>query len=454
MVFHEEIKLLKKERSQLKNASTEYKEYLPSSSSIFSLRPFLDDKDILRVGGRIRNSKFPFSECHPVILPHHSHLTSLVIDDSHFKTLHGGLAQTLANIRRQFWIIRAKNAVKTAILKCVICFRFKRETRIQLMGNLPEHRLHINHPFTNVGIDFAGPIQTRPAKIRGKASITLKSYIAVFVCMSTRAIHVELVSELSTDAFLAALSRFISRRGLCANIFSDCGTNFEGASNVLEENFNNFLQQNPDMLSNLASQKIKWHFIPPGAPHFGGIWEAGVKSVKGHLRRILGSHILTFEEVSTILAKIEASLNSRPLCPMTDNPDDIEVLTPGHFLIHRAPLEPPQPNLRDTKMSSLDRWQFIEKLHQDFWHIWRSEHMSRLQQRPKWLGTLPNIKVGQLVLIKDERLPPLMWNMGRIIKTHPGNDDLVRVATIKTKSNVITRPITKLCVLPLDTTTN
>lgn len=450
MAFHQEIDLLKKEKSQLQKNNPDCEEYLPTTSTIYSLRPFLDEKDILRVGGRLKNSKFPFSERHPIIIPHHSQLTSLIIDDSHIKTLHGGLAQTLAHIRRQFWIVRAKNAVKSAIQKCITCFRFKKENRIQLMGNLPEYRLQISPPFTNVGIDFAGPIQTRPAKIRGKAAVTLKSYIAVFVCMSTRAMHIELVSELSTNAFLAALSRFTSRRGLCSNIFSDCGTNFEGANNVLQENVNAFLSENTDLLTNLATQNIKWNFIPPGAPHFGGIWEAGVKSVKGHLRRILGSHILTFEEVSTILAKIESSLNSRPLCPMTENPDDLEVLTPGHFLILRAPLAPPQPDLTDVKISTLNRWQHIEKLHQDFWNIWRSEHLSRLQQRPKWLKTQPNIKVGQLVLVKDERLPPLTWNMGRIMEIHPGNDGLVRVATLKTRNSVITRPITKLCVLPLE----
>lgn len=186
-------------------------------------------------------------------------------------------------------------------------------------------------PFSQVGIDYAGPILMRDTKLR--KSREYKIYIAVFICMSVKAVHLEVVSDLSTDAFLAALDRFVARRRLPSDIYSDCGTNFIGASKELKKLVN--LPDNQHVLA--AAKMCSWHFNPPSAPHFGGLWEVAVRSAKTLLTRTVGSQRLTLEEMCTVLCRVEAALNSRPLVPLSSDPRDLECLTPGHFIIGQPP---------------------------------------------------------------------------------------------------------------------
>lgn len=185
------------------------------------------------------------------------------------------------------------------------------------------------------------------------------------------------------------------------------------------------------------------------SPHFGGLWEAGIKSIKYHLKRVLGDSTLTFEELSTVLYQIEACLNSRPLCPTTADPADDSVLTPGHFLIGNALLAPPESLTRTTNVSSLTRWQLVQKMRNDFWRRWHREYLTRMQQRPKWVSKSSNLEKGNLVLIIEDNLPPTRWVLGRVLEIHPGQDGLVRVSTLRCQGTVIKRPIVKLALLPI-----
>lgn len=235
-------------------------------------------------------------------------------------------------------------------------------------------------------------------------------------------------------------------------MFSDCGTNFVGANKELQKLLTAASVDWKEIATTLVNEGIKWNFIPPASPHFGGLWEAGVKSIKYHLKRIIGLETFTFEELTTLLAQIEACLNSRPLCPMSNDPDDLTTLTPGHFLIGQPLNAIPHPDIEEEKLSCLDRWNRVQKLQQLFWKKWSSEYLARLQQRPKWLKVEPQPAIGDLVLVRDERLPPSKWCLGRIIDTHPGTDNLTRVVTLKTQNGNIKRPITKLCLLPSNNT--
>lgn len=184
--------------------------------------------------------------------------------------------------------------------------------------------------------------------------------------------------------------------------------------------------------------------------HFGGLWEAGVKSTKHHLRRILGDQTPTYEELTTLLCQIEACLNSRPLCPASEDPSDLNALTPGHFLVGEPLtniLEHEEPE--ETIAHPRTRWRLISAMRDHFWRRWSREYLHQLQQAGKWTGARPNFQVGDLVLLKDELSPPARWAMGRITSVHPGPDGRVRVVTVRTAASELTRPIAKLCLLPV-----
>ncbi|XP_048001463.1 uncharacterized protein LOC125238232 [Leguminivora glycinivorella] len=260
---------------------------------------------------------------------------------------------------------------------------------------------------------------------------------------ASKALHLELVSDLTKEAFMAALNRFIGRRGKPRVIFSDNGTTFVGTFNELS----NLLKQ--DFAKDMADAHINFSFIPAYTPHFGGIWESAVKSVKYHLRRTLGLTHLTYELLATCLVKIEAILNSRPLTPLSNDPSDLTFLSPAHLLIGRPLTSLPYPHVMDRKITSLQRYQRIEFLKQHFWNRFSNEYVSSLQQRTKWQSSKGTLHVGTMVVIKDKTLPPLMWLLGRIIQVLPGRDGIARVADIKTKKGVIRRAFNTICPLPI-----
>ncbi|XP_055858986.1 uncharacterized protein LOC129921264 [Episyrphus balteatus] len=346
-------------------------------SKLAKLSPFMDDKGIMRVGGRLENANLPYSQKHPVILPSSNFLTSLIVHDVHMKTLHGGQQLMMATLRSEYWILRLKSTTKQCIHKCLRCYRFNATRMQQQMGNLPTLRVTQAQPFQTTGVDYAGPVQLKAWK--GRCSKVTKAYIAIFVCFCTKAVHLELVSDYTTSAFLAAFKRFTARRGICSNLYSDCGTNFKGAANGMEFE-KTFMpkQWTEDIGRFLLDNGTHWHFNPPAAPHFGGLWEAGVKSMKYHLKRVIGHYTLTFEEYGTVLTQVEACLNSRPLCPINEDPDDLSILTPGHFLIGSALNTVPEKDLTGVKDSHLDRWQLMQRIHQDIWKKWKSEYLVRL----------------------------------------------------------------------------
>ena len=193
--------------------------------------------------------------------------------------------------------------------------------------------------------------------------------MVIFFCFGTKAVHIEVVTSLSKEAFLDALRRFIARRGKPRTICSDNGTNFQGAANELHAIYKMFqsTSQMATVQEFLATEGCEWKFIPPHGPHFGGLWEAAVKSMKYHLRRTLGSQVATYEELCTLLAKIEACLNSRPLCALSDHPFNPTYLSSGHFPIGEPLTQIPAADFTDVKCNRLSRWQTYENQQQHFW---------------------------------------------------------------------------------------
>ena len=316
-----------------------------------------------------------------------------------------------------------------------------------MLGQLPIERLTPDLVFDKVGVDYAGPFYVKYGHVRKPTVV--KTYASVFVSLSVKAVHLELMLELTTEAFLACLRRFISRRGKPTLIWSDHGTNFVGAAREIKELIA-FLktQRSQDAISEFCStQNIQWKFIPEHAPHFGGLWEAAVKSMKTHLRRVIGSVKLTFEEFTTVLAQVESCLNSRPLISLPLDDDGIGALTPGHFLIGR-PLEAlPDPSFSYHSLALLRRWHLCQALVRHFWQRWSSEYITSLKRYTKWHHPSRNICVGDIVILQEDNLIPSKWPLARVIKVHAGKDDFVRVVTVKTNSGTYKRPISKIALL-------
>lgn len=426
------------------------KQPLPKNSRLLSLNPFLDDKGVLRVGGRLQKSEFSFNKKHPIIIPYGSHLMKMIIRNAHLKTMHGGNQLTLCQIRHEYWITSAKRAVKAYINNCVTCRRLTRQNAWQLMGNLPAARTKIvEKAFTYTGTDLCGPIHLRMMAKRGVK--TQKGYIVIFICLSTRAIHIEIVVDLTAESFIAAFRRFIGRRGNVLHLYCDNGTNFVGANTILklesEEAMNDYNMQIKDSLS---SMNTKFHFNPSISPWMGGIWERGVGSIKHHLKRTVGDRVLTYEELSTVLTQIEAILNSRPISPLSENAEDLDILTPGHFLVGSALTAPIEPDLLNENVNRLSKWQVCSRMKQEFWNKWSNDYISSLQIRSKWKKEQENLKVGDMVLLKEDNTPPLQWPLGRVVKVYPGEDGLVRVVEVAAKNKTYKRPIVKLAKLPIE----
>lgn len=306
---------------------------------------------------------------------------------------------------RHVWIVHGNRLISSVYRSCIKCLLFGASPMQQQMAPLPPERLLPGRPFAITGLDFAGPFPILFSK--GRGAKTTKGYVAIFVCFAIKAVHIEVVSDMTTEAFMAAYSRFTARRGLYSILYSDNGTTFKGAAAELKRLFAQSSSFTQEIFPQLSTLGTEWRFIPPRAPHFGGLWESAVRCFKHHLRRVVGQANFTFEEFTTLVTKIEACLNSRPICPLSNEANDPVALTPGHFLVGSAPLAYPEPvHETNAKFSANQRWQLINQIRDSFWVRWRKEVFHHLQQRNKWRKLHPNLTEGELVIITDELAPP------------------------------------------------
>lgn len=413
-------------------------------SALFMLTPQMDDDQLLRICGRLGNTNLPYEVKHPIILSRRSTLARLLAEEAHQVLCHGGVQLCTQFLRNKYWIVGVRILLRTLVQRCVVCTRYRQRTEQQFMADLPARRLDAAPAFEYTGVDYAGPL---PLKLTRNTST--KGWIAVFICMRYKAVHLELVSGLDTASFLAALQRFVNLRGGCVkHMHSDRGTNFVGAARELRDA--NEAWQNHQVMEYLVTHAIEWHHITPFAPHHGGAWESMVKLVKTHLKKMAGAHLFTYEELATLLTKISAVINSRPLTPLSNDPSDLTALTPSHFISTRPIVSPIEPPLTDIPFNRLTAWQRIAKLQQEFSNRWRQECFSEMQRRNKWAGVYRALRIGDLVLIRTDNAPACDWPMGRVIEVFPGPDGRIRSCKIQTKRTTLERPITKLCLLPVD----
>lgn len=260
-------------------------------------------------------------------------------------------------------------------MKCVICAKWDRRLAEQLMSDLPADRVNENRAFSITGVDYAGPIEV--VERYKSVSSKRKAYIAIFVCMVTRAVHIDVVSDQTAMAFLMCYERFVYRRGHCDRLYSDNAKYFKGANKELREAFKQW--HTKEVQKSIRKKGTQWIFMKERAPHQGGIYEAAVKSMKYHLYRLIGKTSYTYEHLLTFLIKIEGILNSHPLYALSDDPTDCSAITPAHFLIYQplvAPLPIAAPPITSNPVKRIRFEQ--EKLLNSFWEVWRKEYLVTL----------------------------------------------------------------------------
>lgn len=442
------VKLSQKEAFSDEISSLAKNKEINRNSKLKSLSPFLDENKVLRVGGRLKNSKLTHNSKFPMLLPAKHKLTDLIIEYEHKRTLHSGAQCTLAHVRQNFWPLNGKQRVRSLIRKCVQCWKVNPcNNLIPKMGDLPDTRVIPSRPFSSIAIDYAGPFDLRDGKLR--TNKTIKAYVCIFVCQAVKAVHIEVISDLTSDGFLSLLKRFVARRGIPANIYTDNATCFVGSKNELIKIRN--LTETDSFQDYLSNVNIKWHFMPARSPHFGGLHEAAVKSCKHCLKRVMNQTRLHYEEFYTLTTQVEGILNSRPLIPSSSDPNDYEVLTPAHFLIGQTLTAVPERNWSDAKVNFIKRYRHLQMIGQHFWARWQMEYLTTLQQRTKWqFHDDPEFYVGRLVLLKEENVPPMSWPLGRILQCHPGRDNVTRVVTVQAKNGTFKRAVARLCLMPIE----
>ncbi|CAG7709918.1 unnamed protein product, partial [Allacma fusca] len=410
-------------------------------SRLQTLSPFLDDDGVLRVRGRTEISdELSEDTKFPVILdPKHGY-TQLLLQHYHEEGGHHGVETVLCNLRQKYWILQMRCAVKSIFHRCQRCKVLKAKPCPPLMGILPEERTQKQmNAFTYSGVDYFGPLMVTVGRHKEKR------YGVLFTCLATRAIHLEIANNLSTDATIMAIRRFVGRRGPIVRLLSDNGSNFRGANNELQRAIQE-LNSN-EMKARLSKKGIDWRFIPPGSPHMGGCWERMVRSVKVALAATIKTDTIHEDTLSTLMVEAESLVNSRPLTHVSVDPCDPECLTPKHFIQKSGMLEGPLGKFMDNDLHLRKQWRRVQRYTDIFWTRWVKEYLPTLTRRVKWHTEGRQIQVGDIVVIADKDGPRNTWPMGRILNTYPGKDGRVRVADVKTRDGVFKRPATKICIL-------
>jgi hypothetical protein len=417
--------------------------------------------------GRLKYADVPFATKHPILLPKNEHFTRLIIESFHLKLFHSGVPHTLSQIRQEFWIPAGRAKVYHVIHKCKKCKKFDSGPyELPPMPSLPAQRVLKSIPFSNTGLDYLGPLYV---KTRGQSS-TSKTWICLFTCLVTRAIHLEVVEDLTAEQFLLCLQRFIGRRGKPSVIYSDNGGQFKLIHTVCDKIWSEVICG--DCVTNyISSEGIKWMFITEKAPWMGGVYERLVRQIKQCLKKSLGKLCLSVVQLQTLVVQIEAVLNSRPLTYVGSDIETGCVLTPGHFLSPNyytgmpAVCDDPKDPEYFRQLSSADKivelWKKGQRHDDQFWKVWKNQYL--LSLREKWqLNVKQPVhkarvkpKLGDIVQIYSDSESRGTWKLAKIKRLITSKDGNIRsVAVSLSNGNVLTRSIGHLYPLECSATTD
>ncbi|XP_076847529.1 uncharacterized protein LOC143493189 [Brachyhypopomus gauderio] len=379
---------------------------IAKSSRLLLLAPEFDEEiGLIRVGGRLRrNPDMTVDEVHPIVLDPRHALTQLIIQDYDERLQHPGPERVFAEIRRRYWVLRGREAVRHHQKSCVECKRWKGHPNPPRMADLPPARLRLFKPaFYSTGVDCFGPYNIKIRRSNEK------------------------------------------RRGKPKEILCDQGTNFRGGERELQEAFQTL---HPELKEQLACQQIKFAFNPPGSPHFGGCWEREIRSLKTALQVIIGSQTVTEEVLRTVLIEIEGMLNSKPLGYTSSEVADPDPVTPNYLLMGRRDASLPQVVYDNSEILGRRRWRHSQILADQFWRTFLKHYLPGLQARLKWKTESANLQVGDVVMIVDNQLPRALWPVGKVLQVFAGPDKRIRSAEVSVKGRTYIRPVARLVSLP------
>ncbi|XP_055585318.1 uncharacterized protein LOC129738158 [Uranotaenia lowii] len=440
--FSEEIDALKEKSPDL-NPITE-------KSPLYKLAPTIDDRGLLRQTGRIGAAKeVPYDTKFPVILPGKHYVTELLVDHFHRKFCHRNSETIVNELRQVYEIPNLRVLVKSIGRKCLLCQIRRTRPVNPPMAPLPPARLaHHERAFTYTGLDYFGPLLVKI----GRANV--KRWIALFTCLTTRAVHLEVAYSLTTASCISTVRRFVGRRGAPAEFYSDNGTNFQGAERILRHQISQGLSET------FTSSDTKWSFIPPGAPHMGGAWERLVQSVKAAMNEAYCEGKLDDEGLQTLIVEAERIVNTRPLTYLPLDSSHSEALTPNHFLLLNSN---GKRRINDEESSRVDyapktvdfearrshlgaSWDLIQRQLETFWKRWLTEYLPVIRRQSKWFEKARQLEAGDLVLVTDPT-KRCGWERDRVDRVLMNDDGQVRRAVVQIGKTKHVRPVTRLALL-------
>ena len=441
------------EPAKASRKKNEEKKRALKGSPLYQLDPFVDSDGIVRVGGRLRRAQLEYGEKHPALLPKNNHVANLVVRHYHNQVHHQGRQITHGAIRQAgYWLIGGHRTVAKELSKCVVCKKLRGPFLDQRMADLPADRTKVAPPFTNVGFDVFGPWTVRTRKTR-RGVANSKRWGVVFTCLSSRAIHIEVIESMDTSSFICALRRFFALRGTASLLRCDRGTNFIGAKAELDNALTELDQHKVERY--VHKQGCEWLFNPPHASHFGGAWERQIGTIRRVLDAMfaeLGSAQLTHELLVTLMAEVTSIVNARPVALVPTDADEPQPLSPSMLLTMKArPAGTPPGVFVQTDLYARRRWRRVQYLADQFWLRWRREYLQNMQPRRKWSSSKRNLTNGDVVLMKEEGAHRNDWPIGRVTEATKSEDGQVRKARVEiireSKKKAFLRPVKELILL-------
>ncbi len=411
----------------------------------------------MRVGGHLRRASIPLDLRHPIILPKDGVVTRLILAHHHEKTQHQGRGQTMNELRANgYWIIGGSKAEAQYVRQCVPCRRARESPAEQRMADLPSDRVDPSPPFTYCGMDCFGPFHTKQGRKEHKR------YGLLFTCLCSRAVHIEMLEDMTTDALINALRCFLAIRGAVRHIRSDQGSNFVGAKNEMERALKDMNKER--VAAYLAERQCDFYMNAPGSSHAGGVWERQIRTVRSVLNSVLAHSAGRLDDASLRMFFYEAMsiVNNRPLTvDSISDPTSLEPLTPNHLVTMKSSVPlPPPGNFIEEDLYAKKRWRRVQYLSEQFWNRWRKEYLANITLRQRWHTPRRNVQIGDIVIVKEEEVPRNEWKLAKVLEVYKDDDGLVRKTTIQigerrlgkggerlSKPSIVQRPIQKLVVL-------